>query len=75
MMMFADARSEANVKYLVVVKRGDASTYRYLKERLATVRDVEVVIDRRGAGTEPAAAERRKKPPPFNAFGVILIRR
>lgn len=73
-MMITDALTASQVRHLVVVRRGDDSTYRYLKERLASVRDVEITIDRRGAA-EPAPAERRKKPAPFNAFGVLLVRR
>ncbi|MBI2207393.1 MAG: hypothetical protein HYU41_26475 [Candidatus Rokubacteria bacterium] len=73
-MMITDAPTASRVRYLVVVRRGDDSTYRYLKERLASVRDVEITIDRRGTA-EPAADERRRKPAPFNAFGVCLVRR
>lgn len=74
MMMFTGALTESRVRYLLVVRRGDDSTYRYLKERFASVRDVEITVDRRGTAA-PAAAERRTRPSSFNAFGVALVRR
>lgn len=74
MVSFAAALSPRAASYLIVVRRGDDGTYRYLCDRLAGVRGVEVTLDRR-TGAAEAPAERRRTPVRFNAFGVMLVRR
>jgi hypothetical protein len=63
-------------RWLVVVRRGDDSTYEYLRSRLASVRGVEVTLDRRQTPVESdVPTDRRGEPTYFNAFGVLLARR
>jgi hypothetical protein len=63
---------------LIVVHRTSESTYRYLKDRLAGVRGIELTLDRR-TPRSPAApispGDRRGRSPQFNAFGVLVVRR
>lgn len=73
MNIFADV--VVGSRWVVVVRRGDEGTYEYLRSRLATVRDVEVTLDRRQTREGGAASERRREPMYFNAFGVLLVRR
>ena len=73
MGVFADAFFGS--RFLVVVRRGNETTYEYLRTRLAGVRGVEITLDRRANGLPEVPTDRRREPPPFNAFGVLLVRR
>ena len=65
----------AGSHWVVVVRRGDEGTYEYLRSRLATVRDVEVTLDRRQTAEGGVAIDRRRARTYFNAFGVLVVRR
>jgi hypothetical protein len=73
MNIFTDATGGS--RWVVVVRRGDERTWEYLRSRLATVRDVEVTLDRRQTPEGDVASDRRRRPTHFNAFGVLLARR
>jgi hypothetical protein len=67
---------------LIVVRSDAEGTYRYLRERLSGVRGIEVTLDRGATASTPIAAprpvaadERRGGTRPFNALGVLLVRR
>ena len=76
MVIFTEAaQKRLRTRYLIVVRRSDESTFEYLKERLATVQDVEVTLDRRAADAPTRPDDRRLTSPRFNALGIMLVRR
>ena len=75
MLVVTEAVALPRTRFLIVVRRGDEATYRYLKERMATLQDVEIVLDRREASNGKTSGDRRQSRAGFNVFGVLLVKR
>ena len=74
----ADAQSLLRLpRYVIVVPRNAPDTHQYLSESLRGVRGVQVVLDRRTAGsdtTRPLIERRTENGTHGDAFGCRLIR-
>ncbi len=75
MVVLTDVLVRKRMHYLIVVRRGEEATYEYLKARFASVRDVDVMLDRRAPSPAATPDERRRARSHFNAFGILLVRR
>ena len=74
MVVVTEAVAPPRTRFLIVVRRGDEATYRYLKKRMATLRDVEIVLDRREP-SDGKTDDRRQSRADFNVFGILLVRK
>jgi hypothetical protein len=77
------AQSRSGVRTLIVVHPREVALYEYLRRRLATVKDVEVIFDRRRGerrvvrqpvGAERRAGERRRRGRYLSPLGYLIVR-
>lgn len=76
-------RPRSGVRTLIVLHPREVALYEYLRRRLAPVKDVEVIFDRRrgerrtarrGIDTERRTGERRRRGRSLSPLGYLIVR-